>query len=44
MKQVFWPAVIALSPQFVFASKPISIHTDFEGADLARAMWKTVTQ
>jgi hypothetical protein len=36
MKQVFWLAVIALSLQFVFATKPISIHTDFEGGALGK--------
>lgn len=36
MKQVFWLAVIALSPQFVFAAKPISIHADFEGGALGK--------
>jgi len=36
MKQVFWLAVIALAPQFVFAAEPISIHTDFEGGALGK--------
>jgi len=36
MKQVLWLAAIALAPQFVFAAKPISIHTNFEGASLGK--------
>jgi hypothetical protein len=36
MKQVLWLAAIALAPQFVFAAKPISIHTNFEGAALGK--------
>ena len=36
MKQVLWLAAIALAPQFVSAAKPISIHTNFEGAALGK--------
>jgi hypothetical protein len=36
MKQFLWPAVIALAAQFVFASEPISIHSDYEGGALGK--------
>jgi zinc carboxypeptidase/carboxypeptidase M14-like protein len=36
MKQVFWLVVIAMSPQFVSAAKPISIHANFEGGALGK--------
>src|SRR5215813_14713049 len=36
MKQVLRLAVIALAPHFVFAARPISIHTNFEGGAVGR--------
>jgi len=36
MKQVLRLTGFALSPQLVFAAKPISIHADFEGAALGK--------